>query len=347
MSVAFRPVVAFDIGGTNTRAGLVGSNGQIMRPVLKEKTPTVATNKEVSPDLLPGVLVGNMARMANEFREARPSMIAVSMAGPITSEGVVIRSPNIWEEFVTNYNMQAAITEATGLPAMVVNDMVAPTMRESRYGLAQGLDSFFLVTVSTGVGSKLFSGGRVLMGEGGICGEIGHMVIDPTSDIECKCGYGRGHLESLASGEAAEIFARQFCTENREQYFRSYLNVLSQNHPEIITNTMLNQSANRDHDLIGRILQQVVSPLAMGINHVWNMSAFQRLFIIGGFALGMGDPYLVTLKAEIKKLGLMGVPQSEMDAFLDRLIAWGADDDSSGIIGAAAAAFDHMERMGG
>jgi glucokinase len=54
------------------------------------------------------------------------------------------------------------------------------------------------ITISTGIGGGIVSGGKVLRGYNSMAGEVGHMPVRPDGP-ECLCG-GRGCLERLCSG---------------------------------------------------------------------------------------------------------------------------------------------------
>jgi glucokinase len=64
-----------------------------------------------------------------------------------------------------------------------------------------------MLTLGTGVGGGLILDGRPYRGATGSGAELGHIVIDPDGP-PCGCG-GHGHLESYASGKAADGVARE------------------------------------------------------------------------------------------------------------------------------------------
>ncbi|MDF0596833.1 ROK family protein [Psychromarinibacter halotolerans] len=63
-----------------------------------------------------------------------------------------------------------------GVPALAVNDAQAAAWGEYRYGAGRGEDLVYL-TVSTGIGGGIVSGGQLLRGRGGIAGHFGQMRI--------------------------------------------------------------------------------------------------------------------------------------------------------------------------
>ena len=92
------------------------------------------------------------------------------------------------------------IEDALGLHAEADNDVNACAWAEAHFGAGRGLDSFFWMTVSTGIGGAVVSGGRIVGGANAMAGEIGHLVVNPGGEV-CGCG-NRGCLEAEAAGPA-------------------------------------------------------------------------------------------------------------------------------------------------
>jgi glucokinase len=86
----------------------------------------------------------------------------------------------------------------------VENDANAATLAEWKLGAGRGTSNLVMLTLGTGVGGGIVLDGRLYRG----WAEIGHMVVQvggPPCPGNC---HGRGHLEALASGSAAERIAR-------------------------------------------------------------------------------------------------------------------------------------------
>jgi N-acetylglucosamine repressor len=73
-------------------------------------------------------------------------------------------------------------------------------LAESCFGAAKGLDNFGVLDVTTGLGLGVITGGRLLSGNSGMAGEIGHITIDPMGML-CGCG-NHGCLETVATDSA-------------------------------------------------------------------------------------------------------------------------------------------------
>jgi glucokinase len=71
---------------------------------------------------------------------------------------------------------------------------------EWQFGAARGTDDAIYVTVSTGIGGGVVTGGRPLIGKDGTAGEVGHLTVELDGPL---CGDGSpGHAEAIGSGTA-------------------------------------------------------------------------------------------------------------------------------------------------
>lgn len=85
-----------------------------------------------------------------------------------------------------------------GVPAVADNDANVGALGESLHGAGKGMDPLFYMTLSTGIGGGIVSGGRVFRGADSYAGEIGHVTIVPDGP-ECLCG-ARGCFERMCGG---------------------------------------------------------------------------------------------------------------------------------------------------
>jgi predicted NBD/HSP70 family sugar kinase/uncharacterized phosphosugar-binding protein len=95
------------------------------------------------------------------------------------------------------------LSAALGLPVALCNDARAFAVAEQQLGAARGIDNVVAVTLGTGLGCGIISGGRLVQGRG----ELGHVRIEG-SDTPCGCGL-TGCLETVASARAMVRQARE------------------------------------------------------------------------------------------------------------------------------------------
>jgi len=118
--------------------------------------------------------------------------IGVGTPGTVSAEGVVLSAPNLaWRSL----HLQADLSSALGIPALVQNDANVAVLAERRFaGLSGDLARIHL---SRGVGAGLLVGGQLVHGATSDAGEIGHVVIDRDGPA-CTCGKS-GCLETQVS----------------------------------------------------------------------------------------------------------------------------------------------------
>jgi predicted NBD/HSP70 family sugar kinase/uncharacterized phosphosugar-binding protein len=113
--------------------------------------------------------------------------------------GVVRFIPNIAGDWA-GFPLGETLARATGVPVHLLNDARAFCLAELTLGAATGETDALFLTLGTGVGGGLVSGGRLLVGPDDRLGEIGHMTWRQGGP-RCGCG-NSGCLEVYASGPA-------------------------------------------------------------------------------------------------------------------------------------------------
>jgi glucokinase len=84
----------------------------------------------------------------------------------------------------------------------VENDGGVAALAEWKRGAGRDASNLVMLTLGTGVGGGIVIDDRLFRG----WAELGHVVVQENGP-PCPCG-GRGHLEALASGQAADGMAR-------------------------------------------------------------------------------------------------------------------------------------------
>lgn len=114
-------------------------------------------------------------------------------------------SPNV--PITNEHSPLHDIENRLGVPCVLVHELRALCLAERYFGNARGLDDFAMLDVSTGVGLGVMSGGRLLSGQSGLAGEIGHITVD-IHGRRCGCG-NTGCLETVACDSALAYMCSQ------------------------------------------------------------------------------------------------------------------------------------------
>ncbi len=198
-------VLALDLGGTQIRVAAVSADGSIRRrtstatPVAHGPEAIVATCIRSLSDLRARVLedVGGAAGILG---------IGMSAPGPVDPfRGVIVDPPNLGAAF-REIPLVERVRKELGLPTFLDRDTQVAAIGEGTLGVARGCADYIYVTVSTGCGGAIVSGGELLRGPDGAAGEIGHILVDRAGPL-CGCG-ANGHLEAIMSGVAFTRAAR-------------------------------------------------------------------------------------------------------------------------------------------
>jgi glucokinase len=117
----------------------------------------------------------------------------------------VLEPPNLGAQF-RDVPIAAELSRGLAMPAFLDRDTNVAALGEQAFGAARGVDDFIYLTVSTGVGGAIVTGGEILHGPDGLAGELGHVPVE-LDGPRCGCG-GIGHVEAIASGVAVAREAR-------------------------------------------------------------------------------------------------------------------------------------------
>ena len=155
------PILAFDVGGSFVKAGLVNLvTGTVEGEVLRRPTPDGATPSDV---------IELLASMARELPSAGP----VGLAFPaVAKRGVACTAANIDKRWIGT-DAQAALEARTGRPVAFLNDADAAGIAEVTLGAGRDRDGTVMVlTLGTGIGTALFVDGKLLPNT-----ELGHLEV--------------------------------------------------------------------------------------------------------------------------------------------------------------------------
>ena len=181
--------VGFDLGGTNLRAGLVSSSGELK---FRASCPT-------NPARGSDAVIQDMVSVIRDIlSQASSSIVGVGVAapGPLDPKsGIIINSPNLnWGDV----HLKKILGKELDTEITLDNDSQMTAFGERWKGAGLGSDHLVLLTLGTGVGGGVILNGCVYRGGSGSAGHIGHYILDPEGPI-CGCG-ARGCLEAYASG---------------------------------------------------------------------------------------------------------------------------------------------------
>jgi glucokinase len=142
------------------------------------------------------------------------------------------------------------------------------------------VNDLVLLTLGTGIGGGIIIGGRILHGQIGMAGELGHMTISPNGN-PCGCG-NRGCLEKHASATAVSAMARLMGLG------------------PALTSQQVHDLAAQGNDRAKEIFRVMGEALGIALASLINIFNFP-LYLLGGGVLGAWEFFSPAMLAEVER----------------------------------------------
>lgn len=184
-------VAGIDIGGTNTRIGLVDQQGNILTD------NNIATDQYPTVDSYISAIYNSIELLMKNPDMPAVELIGIGIGAPNANyhTGCIEKAVNLpWEDVPIADRLNEYFPE---VKVKVTNDANAVAIAEMVYGNAKELRDFVVITLGTGLGSGLVSNGDLIYGHDGLGGEVGHTTAVPDGR-QCNCGRV-GCLETYVS----------------------------------------------------------------------------------------------------------------------------------------------------
>jgi glucokinase len=246
-------VIGVDVGGTKILSGVLDRDGNVLGRNIVESPGTSeedvlsaldASVEALLDDRIGGIGFGIPANLDH-------------------SAGLILQATNLP---LDDFDLGAHARARFGLPVGVENDANAAALAEWKLGAGKGLSSLVMLTLGTGVGGGIVLDNRLYRG----WAEIGHMVVQaggPPCQGHC---HGRGHLEALVSGTAADRMAAELWG------------------PDANSRTLVERArAGVDEALAA--LDEIAEFLGAGIGSLVNLFDPELVIVGGGFGEAVAD----------------------------------------------------------
>ena len=296
--------IGVDLGGTKILAGVVARDGRVVR---RHERPTPQDSQE-------HVLM-ELEAAVTELLDESVAAVGFGTPSPIDqASGVVVRCVNLPLE---NAPLRDRMHGRFGIPVGLDNDANAAAIGEWRAGAGRGEDDLVMLTLGTGVGGGVISGGRPFRGRNGEGAELGHVVIVHDGRPCQGACTGRGHLEAYVSGSAATAAARETFGPSADAH-------------------RLVRLANEGDTQAKELLENVARHLGSGIGSFVNVFAPQLVVLGGGFGVAAFE-YLRAPAEEVVRRETL----EPMRSFVR--LAKAELGTAAGLIGAAFVGFEALD----
>jgi glucokinase len=313
--------IGIDIGGTNTKYGIVNHRGEILE---KGELKTDAyTEIESYVDALYDALTPLIKQHAGD---GTVKGIGIGAPNGNYYTGTIEYAPNlIWKGIIP---LTKLVTAKFGLPSALTNDANAAAVGEMNYGAARGMRDFIMITLGTGVGSGIVANGQMILGHDGFAGELGHTIIRPGGRKHWSTKLD-GSVEAYCSATGIVITAKEMLENNKEDsLLRQYNGKLDS---KIVYECAIkgDKIAQEVYRFTGQILGEALANFIM-------FSSPEAIILFGG-VIKAGDLILNPTREHMEK-NLLPIFQNKVKLIFSEL-----KEADAAILGASALVWEIRE----
>ncbi len=303
-----------DIGGTNTKFGLVNHRGEII-----EKGSIKTVDYEKVEDFIDALYDAVLPILEKECQGKQFEGVGIGAPNANYYRGTIEHAPNLkWKGVIPFAEM---ITAKFGVPCTMTNDANAAALGEMMFGAARGMKDFIMMTLGTGVGSGIVSGGRLIYGHDGFAGELGHTIIKPGGRKHWSTG-SEGSLEAYASATGIAITAKKYRAEFPESILNNYAE-------EDINSKTVHECALKGDPTAIEVFRYTGQKLGEALANFVMFSSPEAILLFGG-VIKAGDFILTPTKRHMEH-NLLPIFRGKVKLVFSEL-----DEADAAILGASA-----------
>ena len=281
--------VGIDIGGTNTKIGLVDESGNIIFTTIVKTNAVEGLEKTV--ERISNILKDQVKESNIDY--ANVDGVGLGVPGPVANERIAKFWANLpWER---NVDVAAIFEKYLDKKVKVDNDVNVITLGEMWKGAAQGYENVIGVAVGTGIGGGIVQKGKLISGKNGAAGEIGHIKLERDGKL-CGCG-ANGCWEAYASatGLIREANSRLAVNKNNLLYERTAGR-------ELEAKDIFDAAKEGDQFSLS-LVDYEAEYLAFGIGNLLNVLDSEIIVVGGGVSLA-GDILFDRINEKLPKYAL-------------------------------------------
>ncbi len=311
--------IGIDIGGTNTKFGLVNHRGEI----LAKGSIKTEEYKQVE-DFIDALYVNIKPLIEDVSENTTLDGIGVGALNANYFKGTIELAPNLpWKGVVPFAEL---MQKKFGVPCRMTNDANAAALGEMMFGAARGMKDFIMITLGTGVGSGIISGGNLIYGHDGFAGELGHTIVKPGGRKHWSTG-SEGSLEAYASATGIAITAKKFRAEFPDS-------MLNQYPEENINSKTVFECAEKGDATAIEVFRYTGQKLGEALANFVMFSSPEAILLFGG-VIKAGDFLLKPAKLHMER-NLLPIFRSKVKLVFSEL-----DEADAAILGASALVWEN------
>ncbi|MCR4743806.1 MAG: ROK family protein [Lachnospiraceae bacterium] len=277
--------IGVDVGGTSVKMGLFTYKGE-----LKEKWSIPTNVSDDGKRIIPDIAASIKKKMAERnLTEADIEGVGIGLPGPVDDSGVIRKAVNLhWNK---TFNVAGQLSDLLdGMKVKAGNDANVAALGECWAGSGKGYNDLVMVTLGTGIGGGVIINGKILAGDTGAAGEIGHIHVNDDEEVKCNCG-NCGCLEQYASATGiVRLLERELEASNDDSVMRTKKHTAKDVWDAVEEGDAL---AIRVAEKFGAYLGKALAGIAAVLN--------PELIVIGGGVSLSGDVIMPFIENNFKK----------------------------------------------
>lgn len=264
-------LLAVDLGGTSMRACRTSPDGEVTHRI-ERPTPADADH-------------GALVALAKEVLDGGPPVASAVVGVPGRVDygaGVLEMAPNLAAGWVPALT-EARLSGALGVPVALANDADLAAVGESWFGAGTSFRDVAYLTISTGIGAGVVTGGLLVHGRRSLA-EVGHTIVDGAALVRGE----PATVEALGSGTALERLAEEAGLD--------------------VHGADLVARVREGDEPTTRVLDRVIAAAAIGAVNLAHLFTPEVIVVGGGLGLN-GDLVLDPIRRLIETRGPRGLPE--------------------------------------
>ena len=316
MSEVKKFALGVDVGGTNSKFGLVDAEGVL------HYSNSIKTNTASTPTRLVHAIYDEIKQNTDFIDD----ICGVGIGAPNGNyfSGSIEFAPNLdWKGIVP---LASLFEKCFGVKAVLTNDANAAAVGEQIYGIAHDLTNFVTITLGTGLGSGVIADNTLIYGHNGMAGEYGHIRVIPEGR-DCGCGR-KGCLETYASATGVVRSIELLETEYKAS---SKIHAIENPHAEDVF-----ELARQGDIFCSEIIDYTAEILGNSLADFACFSNPQAYVLFGGIAQS-GDDFAQKVKG-FMEVGILNIYKGKIEIRISSL-----HDRNAAVLGAASLVRKELE----
>jgi len=279
-------IFGIDIGGTEIKIGKFYDLELVLKTSIKTNINDGGKN-----------ILNDIFSKIDELLEGDTLVgIGVGVPGPVVN-GVVLGAQNInWGKIDATSLIKIRYPN---IVVKVINDANSAALGEFSHGSATLYDSVVFVTLGTGIGGGIIIDNKLIEGNTGSTGEIGHIRVSFDNQRKCTCGL-YDCIEQYASATGIVITAKKL-KSNR----KTILNEVE------VTSKNIFEYAKQNDQVCLEVVDSMVEKLSSALASVAN-TVNPEAIVIGGGVSRAGEFLRSRLEKRFKELAFYSVRDTKI-----------------------------------